>query len=148
VSHRRPCLRRDCGFLRHNSAGARQKYKLSEDDERLEADLESLHWKESKFNAKSRWVPKDAMPTHLKTALEQHHGRFSGDEFTYYLARSGTVTKYSKSGTVTDSESSYPIEEEPKPESRLNVGAKEKAYLCPECGEPMDREHRGQHNHA
>src|ERR1700674_2287234 len=65
------------------------------DGAQLENELEALPWKDSKFKAKSMWVPKNAIPNQVIAALEQHRGKFSGEAYVYYLSKSGTVTKYS-----------------------------------------------------
>jgi hypothetical protein len=35
---------------------------MSKDDERLEMELEAQPWRDSKFRAKSMWVPKNPIP--------------------------------------------------------------------------------------
>lgn len=61
----------------------------------LENELEVLPWRDSKFKAKSLWIPRNAIPNQVIAALEQHHGKFNGKAYVYYLSKSGTVTKYS-----------------------------------------------------
>jgi len=64
------------------------------DSKELESRLERLPWKKSKFDAKSLWVPGDEIPIILKEALGQFEGRLYGENFVYYLSRSGSVTKF------------------------------------------------------
>jgi len=66
---------------------------MSKNDQRLEMELEALSWRESK----SMWVPKNEIPNRVITSLEEHHDKFHGEEFDYYLT-SGVINKYSTSG--------------------------------------------------
>ncbi len=112
----------------------------------LESELEALTWRKSKFDTKTAWVPKDDIPNRLVTALEQRAGKFYGDEFSYYLSRSGSVTKYSRFGSPVIADSSPDMG--PEPDKKVEIGTKPAPMVCPECGEPMDRAHRGRHHHA
>ncbi len=108
---------------------------MSKNDERLEMELEALSWRESR---KSMWVPKNEIPNRVIASLEEHHGKFHGEEFDYYLT-SGAINKYSTSGDSANYQ--------PASGKRVQMGSKPEKALCPECGVPMDQEHRGQHNH-
>jgi hypothetical protein len=35
----------------------------------------------------------------------------------------------------------------PEPDKTVLIGAKAEPNNCPQCGEPLDAEHRGQHHH-
>jgi len=112
--------------------------EMSKSDERLEMELEALPWRDSKFN-ESMWVPKDEIPYRVIASLEQHHHRFYGLEFVYYLSKSGVISKYSTLGGSANYQ--------PASDKRVQMGSKPEKAICPECGEVMDREHRGGHNH-
>ena len=109
---------------------------MSKDDERLEMELEALPWRESSFKM---WVPKNEIPNRVIASLEQHNGRFYGEEFVYYLSKSGAISKYSTFGDSANYQ--------PESDKRVQMGSKPAKAICPECGEMMDREHRGGHNH-
>src|SRR2546426_10026147 len=70
--------------------------EMSKRDERLEMELEALPWRDSKYD-ESMWVPKNLVPISVIASLEQHHRRFFGEEFRYYLSKSGNISKYSTS---------------------------------------------------
>lgn len=107
------------------------------DDSQLELKLRQLYWIESKFD-NARWVPKDLVPSEVKAALENRHGRFFGPEHIYYLSQAGNVSRYRYESPDLPKAADY---------GKTVLGVKLGKPLCPECGEPLDTEHRGQHNH-
>ena len=117
---------------------------MSKDHNDLESRLERLPWKRSKFDVRSLWVPWDEIPPPLKEALEHLKERHYGENYVYYLSRSGSIIKYLLPGkTFSDSAAGA------GPAAvKSMVGTKAEGSLCPECGEPLDAKHRGQHSHS
>jgi hypothetical protein len=107
----------------------------------LEKDLEALLWKRSKFMDDSRWLPRDRIPDKIIALMETHNGRFFGSKSIYYLTKSGNITKYS---LIPDPNAGTRLAQQ----ERVLSGIGQQKPVCPECGMPMDDEHRGQHNHS